>query len=133
VVVLGIIAAVALPRLGSAQRHGTVKVGTQKVHAYLVTARIGAMRRGRPTTFHAVENSIWVTSLTPAGGVETIAAPIPLDSDLGVTLDAGAATVSFNSRGFTDLNSSRVFRISRTGFSDSVCVSRAGVVGRCGF
>jgi Tfp pilus assembly protein FimT len=129
----GIIVAIGVPKLASAQRHGTVKTGTQKVQAYLVTARLTAIRRGRPATFHAAENSIWVTGRTPTGVVDTVAPRISLDSQLGVALTAGAPTVRFDRRGLTNLDGVRTFRVSRTGFADSVCVSRAGVVGRCGF
>jgi prepilin-type N-terminal cleavage/methylation domain-containing protein len=130
---MGIILAIGVPKLANAQRHGTVRTSTQKVQSYLVTARLTAMRRGQPTTFHAIGNDIWITSETTAGVTDTVGRRISLGSELGVTLTADVPTVRFTSRGFTDLNGRTMFRVARTGYADSVCVSRAGIVGRCGF
>lgn len=133
-VVMGILAAVAMPKLTGIRRNAAVRSAKQQVGAYLATARSAAIRRGRPTTFHIDGNTIWITSERPGTPIDTVARPIPLDSEYAVTLSAIVNTVRFDARGFpTNLAGRQVFGVAAGGFSDSVCISRGGLVGRCGF
>lgn len=131
-VVMGILLGMLGPRLGSIRDRGAVRSGKQQVSAYLATARAAAIRRGRPATFHAASNSIWVTV-----GADTVGSRIALGDEYSITLSSASAidSVRFDARGFaTNLPGTQIFRVTRGVYRDSVCVSRAGMIARrCGF
>jgi type II secretory pathway pseudopilin PulG len=131
VTLMGILMAILGPRLGATRDRGSVRSAKQKVTAYLATTRAAAIRRGRPATFHASGGTIWVS----VGGTDTVAARISLSGEYSVAFEATTDSVRFDARGFaTNVPGTQVFRLSRAGYSDSVCVSRGGMVAtRCGF
>lgn len=131
VALMGILMAILGPRIGATRDRGAVRSAKQKVSAYLATTRAAAIRRGRPATFHATNGHVWVS----VGGTDTVAAPVSLSDEYSVTFEATTDSVRFDARGFaTNVPGTQVFRLTRSGYSDSVCVSRGGLIGaRCGF
>lgn len=131
---LGILLAFGAPRLATAREHAAVRSARQQVQGYLAAAREAARQRGSAAVFHVntSASSIWVVG-TPA--TDTIAARRSLASEFAVETSSNVSEVRFNSRGFaTNLAGTGVIRVSRNGFTDSVCVSRLGAVTtRCGF
>jgi prepilin-type N-terminal cleavage/methylation domain-containing protein len=132
---MSILLAIGAPKLLTLRDRGAVRTAKQQVSGYLAAARTTAIREGTAATFHASGDSVWVSAERPAGATVVVGSPIPLSSEYAVTLAAGASAVRFNSRGFaTNLASNHVFRVTRAGFSDSVCVSRLGTItSQCGF
>ncbi len=131
---MSLLLAIGSPKLLTLRDRGAVRSAKQQVAGYLAAARAAAMREGRAASFHASGDTVWV-SVESAGGPLVVGSPIPLSSEHSVSLAAGSNTVRFNSRGFaTNLVSNQVYRITRSGFSDSVCVSRLGTItSQCGF
>jgi prepilin-type N-terminal cleavage/methylation domain-containing protein len=130
---LGILFTFGAPRLAAAREHAAVRSARQQVQGYLQTARATAMQRGTPAIFHAssVAGSIWVVD----NSADTVASKRSLASEYDVTLSSSVAEVRFNSRGFaTNLAGNGVIKVTRNGYSDSLCVSRLGAItARCGF
>ena len=128
---MGMLLAILGPRIGATRDRGAVRSAKQKVSAYLATTRAAAIRRGRPATFHASGGSIWVS----IGGTDTVAARISLGEEYSVVFEATTDSVRFDARGFaTNIPGTQVFRLRRAAYSDSVCVSRGGLIAsRCGF
>lgn len=131
---MSILLAMGAPKLLTLRDRGAVRSAKQQVSGYLQTARATAVREGSAATFHASGDTVWVTAES-GGSTTVLGSPIPLSSEFAVSLAAGAGTVRFNSRGFaTNLAANQVFRVTRAGFSDSVCVSRLGTItSQCGF
>ncbi|HEX6252307.1 MAG TPA: GspH/FimT family pseudopilin [Gemmatimonadaceae bacterium] len=131
---MSILLVMGAPKLLTLRDRGAVRSAKQQVSGYLQTARATALREGTPATFHASGDTVWVTAES-GGSTTVLGSPIPLASEFAVTLAAGSGTVRFNSRGFaTNLAANQVFRVTRAGFSDSVCVSRLGTItSQCGF
>lgn len=132
--VLSIMLGLGLPKLAVARDRAAVRGAKQQVIAYLASARATAIRRGVPAQFHATDNTIWVTATTASAGRDTVGASKPLGSEYAVTL-TGTDSLLFDARGFvTNLAATQKFLVTRAEFSDSLCVSRAGLIAsRCGF
>jgi Tfp pilus assembly protein FimT len=132
---MSLLLVIGAPKLLTLRDRGAVRSAKQQVTGYLAAARATAIREGRAATFHASGDTVWVSRENQAGTAIVVGSPIPLKSEFAVSLSTGASTVRFNPRGFaTNLASSRVFRVTRAGFSDSVCVSRLGTItSQCGF
>lgn len=132
---MSILLAIGAPKLLTLRDRGAVRSAKQKVSGYLVAARATAMREGTAASFNASGDTVWVSTEASAGPDVVVASPIPLGAEFAVTLAAGTNTVRFNSRGFaTNLAANHVFRVTRAGFSDSICVSRLGTItSQCGF
>lgn len=132
---MSILLAMGAPKLLTLRDRGAVRSAKQQVSGYLQTARATAVREGTAATFHASGDTVWVTAESTGGATTVLGSPIPLASEFAVSLAAGSGTVRFNSRGFaTNLAANQVFRVTRAGFSDSVCVSRLGTItSQCGF
>jgi prepilin-type N-terminal cleavage/methylation domain-containing protein len=132
---MSLLMAIGTPKLLALRDRGAVRSAKQQVSGYLITARAAAVRQGFPATFHVSGDSVWVTGEEPNGAISVVGNPVELSSEYAVSLASGVSTVRFNSRGFaTNLLSNQVFRVTRAGFSDSVCVSRLGTItSQCGF
>lgn len=132
---MSLLLAIGAPKLLTLRDRGAVRSAKQQVAGYLVAARAAAMREGRAASFNASGDTVWVSLETATGPALVVGSPIPLSSEYSVSLAAGSNTVRFNSRGFaTNLVSNQVYRVTRSGFSDSVCVSRLGTItSQCGF
>ncbi|HUF65468.1 MAG TPA: GspH/FimT family pseudopilin [Gemmatimonadaceae bacterium] len=132
---MSILLVIGAPKLLTLRDRGAVRSAKQQVSGYLAAARATAMREGTAASFHASGDTVWVSAENTAGGTAIVGSAIPLSSEFAVSLAAGANTVRFNSRGFaTNLAANQVFRVTRAGFSDSICVSRLGTItSQCGF
>lgn len=133
--ILGILVAMGLPELAKLRDRSAVRSAKQQVGAYLAIARAAAIRRGGTAQFHAADNRIWVTSAGNGTASDTVGPAIPMHAEFSVVLAATADSIVFDARGVaTNLMGTQTFRVARAGYSDSVCVSRGGMIGpRCGF
>lgn len=130
VVVMGIIMAVAAPRLNAIRDQAAVRSATQQVGAYVATARAAAIRRGMRANFKIKGDTMWVEIQQPAAP-ELIAPPVPLRDVFNVTMTAPAAldSIVFDARGFAvNLNGTKTFVVTRAAARDSTCVTRLGMV-----
>lgn len=128
VVVMGIIMAVAAPRLGTIRDKASVRSATQQIGAYVATARAAAVRRGMRANFKMAGDTMWIEIQQP-GAPELIAPPIPLSETFNVTVTTLTDSIVFDARGFavSPADQSK-FVVRRAAASDSTCVTRLGMV-----
>lgn len=129
VVVMGIIMAVGMPKIGAMRDKASVRSATQQIGAYVATARAAAIRRGVRANFKTSADTMWIEVQQP-GGPEVVAPPIPLNSTFNVALTSTGDSIVFDARGFA-INlpaSGEKYVVTRSAASDSVCVTRLGMV-----
>lgn len=128
VVLMGIIAAIAAPRLASIRDKASVRAATQQVGAYVATARAAAIRRGMRANFKTRADTMWIEIQQP-GAPEIIAPRIPLSATFNVTMTSTTDSIVFDARGFAiNLDGTKTFVVSRSSVRDSICVTRLGMV-----
>lgn len=128
VVVMGIIMAVGMPKIGAMRDQASVRSATQQIGAYVATARAAAIRRGMRANFKTSADTMWIEIQQP-GGPELIAPPIPLGATFNVTLSTEPDSIVFDARGFAiNLAARRMYIVNRSAASDSICVTKLGMV-----
>jgi prepilin-type N-terminal cleavage/methylation domain-containing protein len=130
-VLFGLIAAMAAPHFDYMRSASNVRSAKDQLAAYVTVARAASIRRGKPAEFHASGNSMWVT-VDSSGTQVSLARTVYLDSTFKVTLTPPVPVVRFDSRGFSSLAASQNFVIARDAVSDTVCVTRVGIIIRKG-
>jgi prepilin-type N-terminal cleavage/methylation domain-containing protein len=135
VVISGILLSIALPKTKTLRDKSSVRAAKQQVASYLAIARASAIRRSQPAQFYLVNNKVWATygstTRTSVGG------SVQLDVLRGVAVTLSGATandsVIYDSRGIGTLSASRTYKITKNSSSDSLCVSKLGLIARyCG-
>lgn len=133
IIIVGIITAVALPKLDSARTKAALRSAKQELAAYLATTRAAAIRRSQPAQFYTASNKIWATVAQPDGTRASLTGSVYLDRSLNVTITIGTAvgatdSIIFDPRGMATLTSSKKFVLTRNSTKDSLCVSRLGLI-----
>lgn len=130
VVLMGIIAAIGAPKLASIRDKASVRSATQQVGAYVATSRAAAIRRGMRANFKTRGDTMWIEIQQP-GAPELIAPRIPLSATFNVSMTSptGTDSIVFDARGFAiNLGGTQKFVVRRSSASDSICVTRLGMV-----
>ena len=133
VVLMGIIMAVGMPKLGSLRDKASVRSATQQIGAYVATARAAAIRRGMRANFRTRADTMWVEVEQP-GAPERIAPAIPLRETFNVSVVSSVNSITYDARGFAvNLAGTQKFVVTRSPAIDSICVTRLGMISpRCG-
>lgn len=127
VVIIGIMLAIAAPRLSLTSRAIKVQSAAVDLSARLTMARQSAISRGAESMLHHSANKVWVT--VNYNGVQTLLKDtLFLRDRYGVSVAASMDTIRYNSRGFAKLGASQTFRISKDGDARTVCVTAGGQV-----
>jgi prepilin-type N-terminal cleavage/methylation domain-containing protein len=132
VVIIGVVLAFSLPKFNSLRNSG--KLGSAKVHimSSITTARAAAIQNGRRSRWTLSGNAVSVTADNGVGAFVNISPVARFDSLYNVTLSASQNVIEFDSRGLAS-NLGATSKIWVTGTTtDSVCVTRLGVVLRNG-
>ena len=131
VLVMGIVTAIGAPKLGAIRDNASVQSAAQQVGAYVATTRAAAIRRGLRANFKTSADSMWIEIQQP-GGPQLIAPRIPLKETFNVTMTSiGQDSIVFDARGFAvNLAGTQKYIVTRSGKSDSICVTRLGMVNR---
>jgi len=135
VVLLGLLTAMAYPRMSGVRNSAGLRAARVQFAASLATARAAAVRWGPPAQLKRIGNSIQVRADTGGtGSFVSLGLPVPLDSQFSVTLSATVDSVVFGPRGLaTNLSSSGAqFALVRGSLQDSVCLTRLGEVAPVG-
>ncbi len=128
VVLMGIIAAIGAPKLASIRDKASVRSATQQVGAYVATTRAAAIRRGMRANFKTKGDTMWIEIQQP-GAPEVIAPRIPLSATFNVGMTSTTDSIVFDARGFAvNLAGTQKFVVTRSSASDSICVTRLGMV-----
>ncbi|MBA3889618.1 MAG: type II secretion system protein [Gemmatimonadaceae bacterium] len=131
ITIIGIVMAMALPKMAPLRAGAGVRSAKQVVHAYLATARQAAVRRGGTAQLVVSGNTVSVTSVV--NGVTTqVAAPVNLSEQYGVTVVSDVASIAYTSRGLARLAGPGKLSFTRDASKDSVCITILGMVGKCG-
>lgn len=135
ITMIGILAAVALPKFRGMRARANVRSAQQIVATELATARNAAIRRGQPARLVVSGNSITVQISDSLGAYTALGTAHPLGQTHGVTLTLAPSTttLTFDPRGFAlGLDSLQRFIIAAPAGaavkSDTVCVARIGLV-----
>lgn len=132
VVIIGVVLAFSLPKFNSLRNSG--KMGSAKVHlmSSITTARAAAIQHGRPSLWALNGNTVSVAVQNAAGGYGAVGAAAKFDSLYNVTLRASQTIIVFDARGIASNMgaTNKIWLSSAT--TDSVCITRLGVVLRNG-
>lgn len=130
VVLMGIIAAIGGPKLGSIRDRASVRSATQQLGAYVATTRAAAIRRGMRANFKTRADTMWIEIQQP-GAPELLAPRIPLSETFNVSLTTLTDSIVFDARGFAIAPAgSSKYVVTRASAKDSICVTRLGMVTR---
>ena len=132
--IMGLVTAIAYPRLASVRDQGALESARRHVITQLAGARASAIQRGQAVRLRTVGSSVWLT--TEIGGAQTAISPTSeLEITFGVRLTASHDPVIFDSRGYaTSLPvTGATFVLERGALRDSVCITQIGtVIAECG-
>ena len=127
--VVGLVTAFAIPRLSNVREQAGLNGAKRHLITQLAGARSSAIQRGATVQVVASGHSIHLT--TSMGGVDTQISPRSLlVPTFGVEMSATEEKITFDARGFaTSLPAEGAkFVLTRGAASDSVCVTRLGLV-----
>lgn len=130
IVLMGILATIALPKLSSLSRRYTVDSAKQDIAAYLAQARAIAIENGRNGWFIRKGDTILVAIDTSSGAPpKRFASPVDLQSKYGVsvTMPTNPDSIRYDPRGFAvGLGGTVAIVIQKSEVRDSVCVIGLG-------
>lgn len=129
VVIMGIITAVSLPRLGRLRDKSEMSSALSRFTRGVMAARQAAIQRGKRSFFRHKNNSIWVIVDTTATDSVIVVSPTSLLSLYGVevTSPTGLSSIGYDPRGMSTQATKQVFRFKhRSNLVDSLCVSKLG-------
>jgi len=125
---IGVISALAAPTLYDATDSNDILTVKRIVVTHFTAAQSSAVQRGRQVAVHIEQDSIWL-AVVKAGGDSAITQKRSL-TEVVSDVESSATTVVYDSRGFGSqlpLTGVKV-RIHGISASDSVCVTRTGMV-----
>lgn len=134
---LGIVFAIALPRMTTMRESSALRAGHQQLASAFAAARAAALQKGKTATLTLDGNVATVTVLSGLAGTEVrVFGPVRLHQSLGVSLEAlnsAPTTVNYNGRGMMTnamAVGEQVFRYRlRYGTKlDTLCISTAGLI-----
>jgi prepilin-type N-terminal cleavage/methylation domain-containing protein len=127
-VIFGVVTGLGMPKLQGLISSSAVRSAQTQTGAYLAQARALALQRGREARFVRNGNTIQVT-VDSNGTQVAFARPHDLQREHGVSLTTTRDSIAFDPRGFAiGTGSMEKVRLSRSGVSDSVCVTKLGKV-----
>jgi prepilin-type N-terminal cleavage/methylation domain-containing protein len=133
-IIIGAVAAVAIPRLRGSQEKMGVRSSRAAVTTLVAKARGIAVQRGCPATLHLRSTGrVWVTvcRLRAAGGtLDTVGTIEDLGARYAITMTPSVDSVRFNPRGMNAMMVPVTVRFTAGTESDSVRVNVVGKVVR---
>jgi len=128
-VILGMVTRMALPRIAYLRDRNALRSAKMQVASHIATARAAAIRRAQPSQFYTSSNSAWAT-VGPDGARSSVAGTMRL-ANMRVALSPSNDSILFDARGLaSNLSGSRVYRLTVNNMTDSVCVSKLGLISR---
>ena len=131
VVIIGILGAVALPRLSTLRDRSNLKAAMTRFTRGAMAARQSAIQRSKNAYFKTNGSIIWVTLDTTGNNTDSVIVTSAVSlidmSEVSVTSPPGLTTIKYDPRGMAtqSAKTSFVFRHS-SGEIDSLCVSKLG-------
>ena len=129
VAIIGIVAAISLPRLSSASRRTGVRNARAAAVNMYATARNAATEANRVTRLRMTGDSMVVLRNSASGvGLDTIVPSVDFAKRYGVTLSRTTDSLVIDPRGFSTAGTIRVIKDSAT--TDSLTVNAYGRLSR---
>ena len=127
--VVGLVTAIAIPRLSAVREQAGLNGAKRHLITQLSGARASAVQRGTTVKLVAASHSLYLKTLVGGADVQISPKSLLLPT-FGVELAASDAEITFDARGFaTSLPPEGAkFVLTRGAASDSVCVTRLGLV-----
>jgi prepilin-type N-terminal cleavage/methylation domain-containing protein len=132
VILIGVIAAIGLPRLRQGLEKQNVRSSKALIATLAATARGTAIQRGCSATLNLTVDSIWVTACgvnPPAASVDVGTKKLVGD-EFGVTLSSNNPTVVYDPRGISTQFQTTTVRVIGPNYQDSVVINELGKVKR---
>ena len=131
IVIIGIIAAMSLPKLSRMRDKTKVYAATERFTRSVFAARQAAIQRGKHAYFKSQSNKIWVIVDTTGTNSDSVIVNTPLDMSVtyGVTVSPSTlVSIEYDPRGIATQSQKQVFGFVHTasGYVDSLCVSKLG-------
>lgn len=127
IVMTTLILSIVAPKLSAVTTTTSVQSASFDVANRIAVARQLAIRRGTETVFHYSSNKIWVTA--DVNGTQTLVGDtLFVDKKYNVDVTSSMDTIRYSTRGFASLGSSQTYQMTRSGVSQTVCVTAAGLV-----
>ncbi len=130
VAIVGIVAAVAIPRVKDSLVREAVRGSRRSVTNQLARARGIAASRGCDSVVHfrtETTTRVWVTACPIAGaGVDTVGTVDDLTDRFGVTVAAPVDSIVFSPTGLALASDWVVLHFSKSGHSDTLAISPIG-------
>ena len=127
-VLVSLITKLSLPKIVYLRETNAVRAAKLQLASQITTARAAAIRRSQKASF-LWESGEALAKVGPTGTENVVSGRVRLASmRVSVTPQDN---IEFDSRGFaTNLTARKVYRLSRNGVKDSLCVSRVGQIAR---
>lgn len=127
---IGLLAAMLIPTLGGTLQKQDVRSVRNVVASLHAKAKAVAVRRGLSTTLHLASGVVYITSAHPVTGVlDTVRGGVQdLATRWGVGWVTSRDSLVFDSRGLGIESSATTIIISKSGFADTLAISRIGTV-----
>lgn len=127
---IGFLAAFLLPTLGGTLQKQDIRSARDAVAILHAKAKAVAVRRGLSTTLHLADGQVYITSAHPVTGVlDTLRGGVQdLVSKWGVGWVTTRDSLVFDSRGLGIETSATTIIVSKSGFADTLAISRIGTV-----
>ena len=129
---IGVLTALVAPKVSEAGDYNNVLSAKRTVVTHFASAQSSAVQRGRYVKVNIASDSIWLAVVLESGD-SAITSKRSLAA-LGADVESSLAAVTYDSRGFAvglPLTGAKV-RFHGIGVTDSVCVTRSGMVLREG-
>jgi len=132
IVLVGIIAALGIPRLRGSLEKQNVRSGKAAIATLVATARSVAVQRSCPATLNMNADSVWVTAcgVNPPAASVTVGTKKFVASAYGVTLSSTAPTLVYDPRGLSTQFVTTTVHIIGAVYRDSVIINQVGKVVR---
>jgi len=128
IVMTALILMMVAPRLKAVTTSSDVRSASADIATRITIARQAAIRRGRDAVFHYAGTKAWTMIVNSNGSMTALGDTVFLTSKYGVSMTVSTDSIRYNARGFASLGSSQTFELSKSGVTQTVCVTAAGLV-----
>jgi len=129
-VLIGVIAAIGLPRLREGLEKQNVRSSKALIATLAATARGAAIQRGCAATLNMTTDSIWVTAcgVNPPSPNVQVGTKKLVGDEFNVSLSPSAASVIYDPRGISTVFQTTTVRVIGAHWQDSVVINQVGKV-----
>ena|SRR5688572_19757264 len=129
--IMGIIMAVAAPRLSRLKDQGEMASAMTRFTRAVMAARQSAIQRGKNAYFKHDNSAIWVIVDTTGTNADSVIVTAKFDLNaehhVEITAPSGLTSITYDPRGVSSQATKQVFHFKhRNNLQDSLCVSKLG-------